>query len=255
MSDLNDLFRVHPRLSKKLSNDELRGIKQYVDQQVFHQSEKIISRLLYLETQADVNKTQHEKDIETLSSEIKQEKTFSLEYKREFTSLSNILHARDARHQQHRQKLEDELRIKTLELEDSDIRCTELKSTIHSKDRLIAEHKETIAELETMCLKLVKEREDSNEINRLSNDILKLKYSISNKDRALNNLRKQLDTTRPTVNKMACDGIHCSSAKYLQECKTQLIAKCEETAILNFQIEEGKRKLKEQKKILDGQLL
>ncbi|XP_041349467.1 uncharacterized protein LOC121368785, partial [Gigantopelta aegis] len=253
-----DLFREHSRLSKKLSIEELRALKRFIRDRVVFENQGLLFRLQFLKCAQDQSEKEYERSLSTLQKELGDEKIIAQEFQREFGNLTRVLRQREERYRRKNETLISDVKRNhesVVKLE----KCNEvLQKEISEKEKVILSQEEKIAELEKQNRLHCKYDQLLKENAKLYQDILRLKSTIDSKNKEILILQKNLngmnddgqDVLTDDGRFWRCNGQRCLYKCNLEECRVELVHKCEENTFLNYKIQEGRRKLKEQARLI-----
>ncbi|XP_046351661.2 uncharacterized protein LOC124132073 [Haliotis rufescens] len=255
---LEVLFREQTRLSKKLSVDELAAVRRYIEQRVTFENQSLLFKLRHLKSTQDLSEREYERSLTTLQRELDKEKWIAQEFQREFGSLARVLQQRDERYRMKNDTLISDLKKARRTLSSVDDMKERMNNEIKQKDCVIKEQELKMNQLRDNNRKRyeIVELKYSEERDKMNKEILRLKYMLDEKNKEITNLKIDL-YERKMVEKNVrfkdtyCDAGMCKARADLDQCRTQLVHKCTEITSLNFQIEQGKQKIREQAKLLD----
>lgn len=244
------LFRENKRLANKLTKDELKALKTYINDRLVQDHEDLIFEYNALKSSHNGSIFQLKETIEQLQKEIKFKNEIIQNYKTSDENLATVYKARGEKlEKRHSVLLEDyeadrgqmklyEIRVKNLQSE-----LEEYQKKIEEQTQLITDQGQTIKRLQDS---------QSNVINtdQLSKDLLKVKLAVDNKEREYQKVCKQnielceqIETYRAK-----CSELQTNMDKMKADFNDQtreFRSKCEQIATLQYQINLERRKAQE----------
>ncbi|XP_035827739.1 uncharacterized protein LOC118478377 [Aplysia californica] len=115
--EFQELFREFPRLARKLSLQELRALKNFLDRRLLAEHSRLVQRVTSLELSRHADDHRFSRAISTLEQESREKRQLAAEYKRGFGNMAQVLANKEGRFEGKYEKvlsqvetLEDELR-------------------------------------------------------------------------------------------------------------------------------------------------
>ena len=224
------------------------------------ENQGLLFRLQFLKCAQDQSEREYERSLSTLQKELGDEKIIAREFQREFVNLAKVLRQREQRYREKNETLISDVKRNRVAVVKQEKRNEILQTDISEKEKMILSQEQKIAELEKQNQLHCKYDQLLKENARLYQDILRLKSTIDSKNKEILMLQKNLKgTTDEGQNLLAdnerfwrCSGQRCIYKCNLDECRMELVRKCEENTLLNFRIQEGRRKLKEQARLIEA---
>ncbi|XP_067673326.1 centrosomal protein of 112 kDa-like [Haliotis asinina] len=255
---LEVLFREQTRLSKKLSAGELTAIRRYIEQRVAFENQSLLFKLRHLKSTQELSESEYQRSLTTLQRELEKEKWIAQEFQREFESLARVLQQRDERYRLKNDTLISDLKKARQTLSGMDDMKERMTKEMKQKNCVIEEQELKLNQLRDSNRKRyeIVEQKYFEERDKMKKEILKLKYMLDEKSKEITNLKIEL-YERKLVEKnvrfkdIYCEAGTCKARADLDQCRAQLVQKCTEITSLNFQIEQGKQKIREQAKLMD----
>ncbi|XP_076435227.1 uncharacterized protein LOC143275048 [Babylonia areolata] len=96
---IENLFRQHERLARKLSQEELNALRRYVQRTVHTECQSVVARMRYLQSAQDANESQYQHALRALQKDLHVQRSVAGEFRRELGSLARVLAAREERSQ------------------------------------------------------------------------------------------------------------------------------------------------------------
>ncbi|XP_060069429.1 uncharacterized protein MG328-like [Ylistrum balloti] len=254
MSHLNPtirlLFREHRRLANKLTKDEMKALRSYLNKCLIQEHGEMVFELDNLKTAYSSKVFELEDKLSEIQKELKFKTELLEQYKSSDNSLAMV-------HKQREKRLEHKQSFLLLDLEkgqdalkDLQTQKQLLENELQQKENTIGEQ---ISKIEDLKLALAEQNNQKNRTvedraQRLNQDILKLKLDMDQRNKECQKLQMEKLHLSNEKNKLEANleeqVRHVNEMKEtLQSNSKQLATKCEQLSMLQYQLELEKKKM------------
>lgn len=240
------VLRDHKRLASKLTSDELRAIRDYIEERVRQEQADIHFRLYALQNDYDVTVRRSSETISDLYQELNEKKDIIKHYQSSDDTIKNVYKQKETRWEKKQELLLDEIAKLEGEASRTSRRLTEVEKELEQKSKAVETLDEKLTEAEK-AVKVVEEAkliiEDRNENKK---EIFKLKMEMDKKDRhinqterSMNSLQKEMEELKrdKKFNEMKVTSMQDELRKQMEE----VAEKCKDLSALQFQHQMEKR--------------
>lgn len=246
------VFREHRRLANKLTKDEMKALKGYMNDRLMQEHGTVLLQLENLRSEHKIKVQELQERIRELANDLQFKTTLLDQYKSSDESLAHV-------HRQRGQRLERRQSVLEVDIENHMESINNLKkdnltlrSVLSEKETEVVEKKKRVEELQ----KRVEDTKDSLESDaeakaqRLSKEVLKLKLEIDNKNKACQKLTTQLEDGAEEMDRLqkqaAADSVKAKDAmEKLAHQTKEYSTKCDQVTMLQYQLEQERKKIAE----------
>lgn len=241
------LFRENKRLANKLTKDELKSLKTYLNDRLIQDNEELIFEYNALKSSHNASIGQLKETIEQLQKEIAFKNEIIKNYKTSDDNLANVYKKRGERlEKRHSILLEDhEANRETVKL--FELRISNLQNELEEYQRKVEEQTQIIEKNEADIKRLHESQDNVINSEKLAKDLLKVKLAVDEKEKEFQRIKRQnAELLQQTDEyKTKCTEMQHNMDKMKDEFHNQtkdFRAQCERVATLQYQIELEKRK-------------
>ena len=199
---ISALFRDHKRLASKLTSDELRAIRDYIEDRIREEHAEISFRLYALQNDFDVTVRKSSDTISDLYQELNEKKDVIEHYKSSDETITKVHKQKEQRWEKKQELLISEIeklggetaRIKT-KLEDAEKQVEEKSFKIETLEDDLVEANKAVATVDEAKLVLTEYEENKK-------DILKLKMEVDKRDRIVQTHERTIDALKKDVEEL-----------------------------------------------------
>ena len=182
------LFREHKRLSCKLTVDELRAIRDYIDERLNHEQYNLYFQLASLQNDFDITLRKSSEAITGLQLELNEKNEVLKHYKNSDENIINV-------HRQREAKWEKKQELLLAEVEKLDDECSRMKARLELVEKDLERKCKEVTELEAKveeAKQAVQTVDEAKQVleqrDKTTQDILKMKLEIDKRDRVIKSL-------------------------------------------------------------------
>ena len=249
------LFREHKRLASKLTKEEMRALRSYLDNRLVVEHNDLLFTIKKLKTNFDMKKLEMEEIISRLQKDVELKNELMQQYKSTDTNLATV-------HKRREERLEKEQTVLHLDL---DKQKTEILSLMHEIEVVTRERnyfekefkdaRMKIAELTKIAEKVQAAENLIIDNEKLKQDVVRSKMNVDNRDREIQrlqhvneNLSKEFSEKSKLLVKLKEDFESCRTE--IKRLATELAAKSDNLAIAKFNLDVEKQKVCDLEKAL-----
>ncbi|XP_045173288.1 uncharacterized protein LOC123534893 [Mercenaria mercenaria] len=249
------LFRDHKRLASKLTSDELRAIRDYIEERIRQEQADINFRLYALQNDFDVTVRKSSETISDLYQEVNEKKEVIEHYKKSDEAISTV-------HKQREQRWEKKQELLVTEIEKLEGEATRSKTRLQHAEKDLEEKSNDIKTLEEKleeANKAVETVEEAKlvltERDETKKEVLKLKMEIDKRDRLVQHHERNIAALKNEIeefnrekkmNEMKVTSVQDELRKQMKE----VAEKCKKLSEIQFQLQMEKRQTEKLQKQL-----
>ncbi|XP_062589816.1 protein Spindly-B-like [Saccostrea cucullata] len=244
------LFREHKRLASKLTKEEMRALRSYLDNRLVAEHSDLLFNIKTLKTNFDMKTLQMEETIAKLQKEVELKNELMQQYKSTDTNLATV-------HKRREERLEREQTILHTDMERLK---TEILSLTHEievitrernlLDKELQDARINISDLERIAAKVEAAEKLIIDNEKLKQDVIRCKMNVDNRDREIQrlhmvneNLSKEFSEKSKLLAKLKEDFESCRT-EITRQAK-ELAVKCDSLAIARHNLNIEKQKVRD----------
>lgn len=249
------LFRENKRLANKLTKDELRSLKTYINDRLIQENQQLIFEYTALQSSHNASLGELRQTVETLQKELSFKNEIIHNYKSSDDNLSSVYKKRgDRLEKRHSVLLEDhEANRETVKL--FELRANNLQNELEDYQQKVEEQAKVIEDSEEAIKRLQESQDNVINSEKLAKDLLKVKIAGDDKEREFQRLKRQNEELSQQIEtyKTKCSSVQQKMEKMQEDFQNQtkdFRSKCESVAQLQYQIDLEKKKTSDLQKEL-----
>ena len=249
------LFRENKRLANKLTKDELRSLKTYINDRLIQENQQLIFEYTALQSSHNASLGELRQTVETLQKELSFKNEIIHNYKSSDENLSSVYKKRgDRLEKRHSVLLEDhEANRETVKL--FELRANNLQNELEDYQQKVEEQAKVIEDSEEAIKRLQESQDNVINSEKLAKDLLKVKIAGDDKEREFQRLKRQNEELSQQIEtyKTKCSSVQQKMEKMQEDFQNQtkdFRSKCESVAHLQYQIDLEKKKTSDLQKEL-----
>ncbi|KAL4224235.1 hypothetical protein ACF0H5_017688 [Mactra antiquata] len=240
------LLRDHKRLASKLTSDELRAIRNYIEERLRQEQADINFRLYALQNDYDVTVRKSSETISDLYQELAEKKDIIKHYQTSDEAISVVHKQKEERWDRKQELLLSEIEKLDGESNNTKTKLRETENKLEEKTNDFKKLEEKLevankkAETVEEAKKVLNERDETEkEMYRLKMDLDKRDKLIHNNEKTIASLKVQIEefSREKEFNEMKVNSMQTELRKHMSE----ISKKCKDLSELQFQLQMEKR--------------
>lgn len=240
------LFRDHKRLASKLTSDELRAIRDYIEDRIRQEQADINFRLYALQNDYDVTVRRSNETISDLYQELNEKKEIIQHYQNSDKAITTVHKQKELRWEKKQElllteieQLEGEATRSKTRLQHAEIELEQKSNEMKTLQENLDEANKAVETVEEARLVLTERDEQKKEIFKLKMEMDKRDRLVQQHERTINALKKEVENfdRDKKFNEMKVNSVQEELRKQMKE----VAGKCKELSELQFQLQMEKR--------------
>lgn len=196
---ISAVLRDHKRLASKLTSDELRAIRDYVEERLRHEQADINFRLYALRNDYDVTVRRSSETISDLYQELNEKKEIIKHYQGTDQNISTVIKQKEQRWERKQELLLTEIEKLEGEATRTNTRLQYVESDLEQKCKDVKELEEKLEEANKTNEVIAEAKSVLRERDETKNEVLKVKMEVDKRDRHIQALEKTIAELRKTI--------------------------------------------------------
>lgn len=196
---ISAVLRDHKRLAAKLTSDELRAIRDYVEERLRHEQADINFRLYALRNDYDVTVRRSSETISDLYQELNEKKEIIKHYQGTDQNISTVIKQKEQRWERKQELLLTEIEKLEGEATRANTRLQYVESDLEQKCKDVKELEEKLEEANKTNEVIAEAKSVLRERDETKNEVLKVKMEVDKRDRHIQVLEKTIAELRKTI--------------------------------------------------------
>lgn len=240
------LFRDHKRLASKLTSDELRAIRDYIEDRIRQEQADINFRLYALQNDYDVTVRRSNETISDLYQELNEKKEIIQHYQNSDKAITTVHKQKELRWEKKQElllteieQLEGEATRSKTRLQHAETELEQKSNEMKTLQENLDEANKAVETVEEARLVLTERDEQKKEIFKLKMEMDKRDRLVQQHERTINALKKEVENFNrdKKFNEMKVNSVQEELRKQMKE----VAGKCKELSELQFQLQMEKR--------------
>ena len=193
------VLRDHHRLASKLTSDELKAIRDYIEERLRQEQADVNFRLYALRNDYDVTVRRSSETISELVQELSEKKEVIKHYQNSDQNISVVIKQKEQRWEKKQEIMLTEIEKLEGEATKAQVQLQFVKSDLEQKINELNELHETLEESNTVNATIEEAKQVLKERHETKNDLLKVKMEVDKRDKQIQLLDKTVGDLRKTI--------------------------------------------------------
>lgn len=247
------LFREHKRLASKLTKDEMRALRSYLDNRLVVEHNDLLFNIKKLKTNFDMKTLEMEETISRLQKDVEFKNELMLQYKSTDTSLATVHKKREERLEKEQTVLQSDIDRLNADLLSLTRKIEQVTRERNLYEKEIKDARIKISELEKIAEKVEAAEKLIIDHEKMKQDLVRSKMNVDNRDREIQrlhnvneNLSKEFSEKSKLIAKLNEDFESCRIE--IARLAKELATKSDNLAIAKYNLDIEKQKVRELEK-------
>lgn len=247
------LFREHKRLASKLTKDEMRALRSYLDNRLVVEHNDLLFNIKKLKTNFDMKTLEMEETISRLQKDVEFKNELMLQYKSTDTSLATVHKRREERLEKEQTVLQSDIDRLNADLLSLTRKFEQVTRERNLYEKEIKDARIKISELEKIAEKVEAAEKLIIDNEKMKQDLVRSKMNVDNRDREIQrlhdvneNLSKEFSEKSKLIAKLNEDFESCRTE--IARIAKELATKSDNLAIAKYNLDIEKQKVRELEK-------
>lgn len=240
------LLRDQKRLASKLTSDELRAIRDYIEERIRQEQSDINFRLYALQNDYDVTVRKSSETISDLYLELNEKKEIIKHYQKSGEAISTVHKQKEERWEKKQELLLSEIEKIEGESARTKTKLKEVEGQLEERSNEVKKLEEELEDANKQVALVEEAKVVLSERDETQKEMLKLKMDLDKRDRLIHNFEKNVASLKVQI-----EGFH--KERELNEMKVrtmqgelkkqvaEVAKKCKDLTELQFQLQMEKR--------------